>query len=130
MHMRATAVIVLLGLLALAGGTAHSATGQRAGCMVANILFRRPVTLHLSTTPLTWSVRCDSSFLLLDTEGHALSVDENTETWVVDANGTPVHARRYLGEDAPAAQWDGSKILDRLAKGSCPQGMGWFVIYK
>ena len=71
--MRATAVIVLLGLLALAGGTAHSATGQRAGCMVANILFRRPVTLHLSTTPLTWSVRCDSSFLLLDTEGHASS---------------------------------------------------------
>jgi len=130
MHMRIAAVIVLLGLLAIAGGTAHSATGRQAGCMVADIRFRRPVTLHLSTTPLTWSVRRDASFLVLDTEGHALTVDENTETWVVDANGTPVHARRFLRDDAPAARWEGSKILDRLAKGSCPQGMGWFVTYK
>jgi hypothetical protein len=129
--MRIAVVIVLLSLLAIAGGPAHAATGQRAGCMVAEILLRRPATLYLSTTTFTWSVRGNSRFALLDTLGHALTVDEDTETWVVDANGTSAHARRPLREDAPAAQWKGSKILDyALSNDSCPQGVGWLVVYK
>jgi hypothetical protein len=128
--MRIAAVIVLLSLLAIAGGAAHAATGQRAGCMVADILLRRPVTLYLSTTTFTWSVRGNSRFVLLSTLGQALTVDEDTETWVVDANGASVHARRPLRDDAPAAQWKGSKILDGLPKDSCPQGVGWLVVYK
>ena len=131
MHMRIAAVIVLLSFLAIAGGAAHAAKGQRAGCMVADIQFgRRPVTLYLSTTSLKWSVRSNSSFLLLDIQGNALTVDEDTETWVLDANGTPMHPRRVLRDDAPAAQWKGSKILDGPAKDSCPQGAGWLVVYK
>ena len=128
--MRTAAVIVLLGLLGITQGAAHAAAGQRAGCMVADIMLRRPVTLHVSTTSLTWSVRGNSRFLLLNSLGQALTVDEDTETWVVDANGTPVHARRLLRDDEPAAQWKGSKILDGLEKGSCPQGAGWLVVYK
>ena len=71
--------------------------------------------------------------MLLDTLGQALTVDEDTETGVVDANGTSVHARRPLRDDAPAAQWKGSKILDGLdglPRDSCPQGLGWLVVYK
>ena len=128
--MRIAAVIALLSLLAIAGGPAHAAKGQRAGCMLANIQFRRPVTLYLSTTSLKWSVRSNSTFLVLDTQGYALTVDEDTETWVLDANGTPMHPRRLLRDDAPAAQWKGSKILDAVAKDSCPQGAGWLVVYK
>ncbi len=129
--MRIAAVIVLLSLLAVAEGPARAATGQREGCMVAEILLRRPATLYLSTTTFTWSVRGNSRFVLLDTLGHALTVDEDTETWVVDANGTSAHARRPLREDAPAAQWKGSKIRDyALSNDSCPQGVGWFVVYK
>jgi hypothetical protein len=129
--MRIAAVMVLLSLLAVAGGAAGAATGQRAGCMVANIQFgRRPVTLYLSTTSLKWTVRSNSSFLLLDTQGSTLTVDENTETWVLDANGTPLHPRRPLGNDEPAAQWKGSKILNAVSKDSCPLGMGWLVVYK
>ena len=128
--MRIAAVIVLSSLLVIAGSGAHAATDQRAGCMVAEILLRRPVTLYLSTTTFTWSVRGNSRFALLDTLGQALTVDEDTETWVLDANGTPVHARRPLRDDAPAAQWKGSKILDLIPKDSCPQGVGWFVVYK
>jgi hypothetical protein len=104
--------------------------GQRAGCMVADIQLRRPVTLSLSTTTSTWSVRGNSRFVLLDTLGQALTVDEDTETGVVDANGTSVHARRPLRDDAPAAQWKGSKILDGLPRDSSPQGVGWLVVYK
>ena len=55
-NMRIAAVMVLLSLLAIAGGVAHAAPGQRAGCMVADIQLRRPVTLSLSTTTSTWSV--------------------------------------------------------------------------
>jgi hypothetical protein len=128
--MRIAAMIVLLGLLPTAGGDARAATGQRAGCMVADILLRRPVTLYLSTTSSTWSVRGNSRFVLLDTLGHALTVDEDTETWVVDANGTSVHARRPLRDDGPAAQWKGSKILDGISRDSCTQGEGWLVVYK
>jgi hypothetical protein len=128
--MRIAAMIVLLSLLGIAGGAAHAANGQRAGCMVADILLRRPVTLYLSTTTFTWSVRGNTRFALLDTLGQALTVDEDTETWVVDANGTSVHARRPLRDDAPAAQWKGSKILDAVSKDSCPQGVGWLVVYK
>lgn len=128
--MRIAAVIVLSSLLVIAGGGAHAATDQRAGCMVAEILLRRPVTLYLSTTTFTWSVRGNSRFALLDTLGQALTVDENAETWVLDANGTPVHARRPLRDDTPAAQWKGSKILDFIPRDSCPQGVGWFVVYK
>jgi hypothetical protein len=128
--MRIAAVIVLLSLLAIAGGAAHAASGQRTGCMVADILLRQPVTLHLSTTTFTWSVRGNTRFVPLDTLGQALTVDEDTETWVVDANGSSVHARRPLRDDGPAAQWKGSKILDVLTKDSCPQGMGWLVVYK
>jgi hypothetical protein len=130
MHMRIAAVIVLWNLLAIAGGAAQAATGQRAGCMVADIQLRRPVTLYLSTTSFTWSARRNSRFVLLNTDGQAVTVDEDTETWAVDANGTPVHARRPLRDDAPAAQWKGSKILDGLSKDSCPQGAGWLVVYK
>ena len=130
MQMRIAAVIILLSLLAIAGGAAHAATGQRAGCMVAEILLRRPVTLYLSTTTFKWSVRGNSRFVLLDTLGQAMTVDEDTETWVVDANGTSVHARRALRDDVPAAQWKGAKILDTLPKDSCPQGTGWLVVYK
>ncbi len=99
--------------------------------MVAEILLRRPATLYLSTTTFTWSVRGNSRFVLLDTLGHAVTVDEDTETWVVDATGASVHARRPLRDDAPAAQWKGSKILDyAIPNDSCPQGVGWFVVYK
>ena len=126
--MRIAALIVLLSLLAIAGGAAHAAPDQRAGCMVADIRLRRPVTLYLSTTTFKWSVRGNSWFVLLDTLGQALTVDEDTETWVVDANGTSVHARLPLRDDAPAAQWKGSKI--GLPKDSCPQGVGWLVVYK
>ena len=130
MHMRIAAVIVVVSLLAITGGAAQAVTGQRAGCMVADLLLRRPVTLYLSTTTFTWSVRGNSRLVLLDTLGQALTVDEDTETWVVDANGTSVHARRPLRDDAPAAQWKGSKILDIVSKDSCPQGVGWLVVYK
>jgi hypothetical protein len=127
--MKIGALLVLSSLLAFAGG-AHAAADQRAGCMVAEILLRRPVTLYLSTTTFTWSVRGNSRFVLLDTLGQALTVDEDTETWVLDANGTPVHSRRPLRDDAPAAQWKASKILDFTPKDSCPQGVGWLVVYK
>ena len=72
-------MIVLLGLLAIAGGAAHAAPGQRPGCMVAEILLRRPVTMYLSTTTFTWSVRGNSRFVLLDTLGQASTVDEDAE---------------------------------------------------
>jgi len=130
MHMRIAAVIVLLSLLAIAGGHARAASGQREGCMVAEILLRRPATLYLSTTTYTWSVRGNSRFVPLDSLGHALTVDEDTETWVVDASGTSAHSRRPLRDDAPAAQWKGSKILNYVTNESCPQGVGWFVVYK
>jgi len=126
--MRIAAVIALLTLLAATGGAARAATGLRSGCMVAIIQFgRRPVTLYLSTTPLKWTVRTNSSFLVLDPQGNALTVDENTETWVLDANGTQIHPRRPLGNDAPAAQW---KTLQGGAKDLCPKGLGWVVVYK
>ncbi len=128
--MRIAAATVLLGLLALISGTAHAAAGQRAGCLVADIAFRGPVTLHLSTTSFTWSVRGRSRFVLWDTLGQAFTVDEDTETWVIDGDGKPVHAKRALGDDTPAAQWKGAKILDGLPKGSCPQGVGWLVAYR
>ena len=131
MRMRIAAAIVLSSLLAIAGGAAGAATGPRAGCMVANMQFgRRPVTLYLSTTSLKWTVRSNSSFLVLDTQGNTLTVDENTETWVLDANGAPMHPRRPLGIDQPAAQWKGSTILKSVSKDSCPLGMGWVVLYK
>jgi hypothetical protein len=97
---------------------------------VADIELRGPVTLHLSTTPHTWSVRRRSRFLLFDTMGQAVTVDEDTETWVVDDKGRPVHDQRALRDDRPAAQWKGSKILDGLPNGWCPQGVGWLVVYK
>lgn len=129
--MRIAAVIVLSILLTAGGGAAHAAIGQRSGCMVANIKFgRRPVTLFISTTSLKWTVRSNSSFLLLDTQGNTLTVDENTETWVLDANGTPLHHRIPLRDDQPAAQWKGDKILKGLSKDACPQGGGWVVVYK
>jgi len=59
--MRIAAAIVLLSLLAIAGGAAGAATGPRAGCMVANMQFgRRPVTLYLSTTSLKCERRTDA----------------------------------------------------------------------
>ena len=124
--------MLLLSLLAIIGGAAHAATGQRAGCMVADIRLRKPATLYLSTTTFKWSVRGNTTFVPLDTLGQALTVDEDTETWVTDANGSSVHARRPLRDDAPAAQWKGSKILDGLLlpKDWCPQGVGWLVVYK
>lgn len=128
--MRIAAEIILLSLLAITGGAANAATGQRAGCMVADIELRRGATLHLSTTTFTWSVRGNSKFMLFDTLGQAMTVDEDTETWVVDDKGTMVHPRRPLREDAPAAQWKGSKILDEIPKDWCPQGVGWLVVYK
>ena len=128
--MRIAAAIALLSLLAITGNAAHAATGQREGCLVADIELRRPVKLYLSTTTFTWSVRGNTRFVPLDTLGHALTVDEDTETWVIDANGTSVHTRRALRDDAPAAQWKGSKILDGIPKDWCPQGVGWLVVYK
>jgi hypothetical protein len=125
-----TATIVLLSLLAIGWGAAYAATGQRAGCMVADIELRRPVTLYLSTTSYTWSVRGNTRFVVLDTMGQAFTVDEDTETWVIDRDGASVHSRKPLRDDAPAAQWKGSKILDGLPKDSCPQGVGWLVLYK
>jgi hypothetical protein len=129
--MRIVVAIVLLSLLVIAGGAAGAATGQQPGCMVAKFQFgRRPVTLYLSTTSLKWTVRSNSSFLLLDTQGNTLTVDENTETWVLDANGAQLHPRRPLGSDEPAAQWKGSTILKSVSKDACPLGTGWLVVYK
>ena len=128
--MRIAAAIILLSLLAITGGAANAATGQRAGCMVADIELRRAATLHLSTTTFTWSVRGNSKFMLFDTVGQAMTVDEDTETWVVDDKGALVHSRRPLRDDAPAARWKGAKILDEIPKDWCPQGVGWLVVYK
>jgi hypothetical protein len=128
--MRIAAAIVVLSLLAIAGGVVHAATGQRAGCLVADLELGRPVTLYLSTTTFTWSVRGNTRFVPLDTLGQALTVDEDTETWVIDANGKSAHTRRPLRDDAPAAQWKGGKILDGIPKDWCPQGVGWLVVYK
>ena len=128
--MRIAAEIILLSLLAITGGAANAATGQRAGCMVADIELRRAATLHLSTTTFTWSVKGNSKFMLFDTLGQAMTVDEDTETWVVDDKGALVHSRRPLRDDEPAAQWKGSKILAEIPKDWCPQGVGWLVVYK
>jgi hypothetical protein len=128
--MRIPAAALALSLMACVGGTAHAAPGQRAGCLFADIEFRRPVTLHLSTTSATWSVKGRSSFVLFDSLGQPLTVDEDTETWVTDANGASVHQRLPLRDDTRAARWKGSKILDDVSKESCQQGVGWFVVYK
>ena len=122
--------MVLLSLLALTAGVARAAPHEREGCLVADLRYRKAVTLHLSTTPLTWSVRGRAQFPVLNNLGQGVTVDEDTETWVTDANGTMIHARRPLRDDTPAAQWKGKKILEGLPPDSCPQGVGWLVVYK
>ena len=128
--MRIASAIIVLSLVVIAGGGVRGATGQRTGCLVADFEFRRPVTLYLSTTTFKWSVRGNSKMVPFDTLGQAVTVDEDTETWVIDANGTTVHTRRPLRDDAPAAQWKASKVLAEIPKEWCPQGVGWLVVYK
>ena len=130
MLKRIVAVIALMNLLPIVGVPAHAATGQRAGCLVATLLFRKPATLHMSTRSSTWSVKGNSKFVVLDGIGQPVTVDEDTETWVLDAAGAVIHPRRPLRDDAPAARWKGKKIFDDISVDSCPQGVGWLVVYK